>query len=156
MSTASPLPTSATAHDAAYAGSPILDAQQLLAMPASAYMNAVQLAFFRHLLRQQQAQLLANAQYTGAQLRQYEDAADPADRATQEEAHALELRTRDRKRKHLKKIAAALARIETGDYGYCQGSGEPIGLARLLAGPSATLCIEAQERHERRERQFSH
>jgi DnaK suppressor protein len=79
---------------------------------------------------------------------------DPADRATIEEEHALELRTRDRERKLIKKVQQALMRIESGEYGYCEETGEPIGLKRLLARPTATLSIEAQQRRELRQRQF--
>jgi DnaK suppressor protein len=79
---------------------------------------------------------------------------DPADRATIEEEHALELRTRDRERKLIKKVQQALANIDAGDYGYCEETGEPIGLARLLARPTATLSIEAQQRRELRQRQY--
>ena len=79
---------------------------------------------------------------------------DPADRATIEEEHALELRTRDRERKLLKKIGQSLARIESGDYGFCDETGEPIGLARLLARPTATLSLEAQQRREMKQKMF--
>ena len=79
---------------------------------------------------------------------------DPADRATIEEEHALELRTRDRERKLLKKIAQSLARIDTGEYGYCDETGEPIGLARLIARPTATLSLEAQQRRELRQKLY--
>jgi DnaK suppressor protein len=79
---------------------------------------------------------------------------DPADRATQETEFGLELRTRDRERKLLKKIESALARIDDGSYGYCEETGEEIGLRRLEARPVATLCVEAQERRELAERQF--
>lgn len=117
-------------------------------------MNADQLAFFRARLLDQRTALLANVASSVGQLRADTDTvADPADRATQEEEHALELRIRDRERKLLKKIDAALARIADGGYGYCLETGEPIGLPRLLARPQAEYCIEAQERHEKRERQ---
>ena len=79
---------------------------------------------------------------------------DPADRATIEEEHALELRTRDRERKLLKKIEQAIARIDSGEYGYCDETGEAIGLARLLARPTATLSLEAQQRRELRQKMF--
>ena len=80
---------------------------------------------------------------------------DPADRATQEEEYALELRTRDRERKLLNKIQASLRQIDEGEYGYCVDTGEPIGLKRLLARPTATLSVEAQERRERMKKQFA-
>lgn len=134
--------------------SPIMTPEELLCMPGNQYMNAQQLLFFRQLLEQQLINIRNNAVVTGNHLREHEDFPDPADRATQEELHTLELRTRDRERKLEKKINAALQRIMNGEYGYCEETGEPIGLNRLLARPTATLSLEAQERHERRERQF--
>jgi DnaK suppressor protein len=79
---------------------------------------------------------------------------DPADRATIEEEHALELRTRDRERKLLKKVQQALARIESGEYGYCEETGDPIGIPRLLARPTATLSLEAQQRREIKQKMY--
>jgi DnaK suppressor protein len=79
---------------------------------------------------------------------------DPADRATIEEEHALELRTRDRERKLLKKIHQSLARIDSGDYGWCEETGDPIGIPRLLARPTATLSLEAQQRRELRQKLY--
>ena len=128
---------------------------ELLAMPESEYMSDKQMAFFRARLQEQKDSLLSNAGETTEHLR--EDTSivpDPADRATIEEEHALELRTRDRERKLLKKIAQSLARLETGDYGYCDETGEPIGLARLLARPTATLSLEAQQRRELKQKMF--
>jgi len=125
---------------------------EIIKMPKADYMNATQLKFFRERLLDLQKQLRENAGATTEHLRELSFAPDPADRATLEEEHALELRTRDRERKLLKKIDQALARIEDGSYGYCEETGEPIGLARLDARPIATLSLEAQERHERRER----
>ena len=128
---------------------------ELLAMPDSEYMSDQQLDFFRSRLQQQKDDLLANAGETTEHLR--EDTSivpDPADRATIEEEHALELRTRDRERKLLKKISQALARIDAGDYGYCDETGEPIGLGRLLARPTATLSLEAQQRRELKQKLF--
>jgi DnaK suppressor protein len=128
---------------------------ELLAMPDSEYMNEKQLEFFRVRLQEQKDALLSNAGETTEHLR--EDTSivpDPADRATIEEEHALELRTRDRERKLLKKISQSLARIEAGDYGYCDETGEPIGLGRLLARPTATLSLEAQQRREMKQKMF--
>ncbi|MCC7100412.1 MAG: RNA polymerase-binding protein DksA [Rubrivivax sp.] len=128
---------------------------ELLAMPESEYMNEKQIDFFRAQLEQQKDDLLSNAGQTTENLR--EDTSivpDPADRATIEEEHALELRTRDRERKLLKKIAQSLARLDSGDYGYCDETGEPIGLARLLARPTATLSLEAQQRRELKQKMF--
>jgi len=132
-----------------------LTVDELLAMPESEYMNDKQLEFFRCQLQKQKDDLLSNAGETTEHLR--EDTSivpDPADRATIEEEHALELRTRDRERKLLKKIAQSLARLDSGDYGYCDETGEPIGLARLLARPTATLSLEAQQRRELKQKMF--
>ena len=121
---------------------------ELIKMPKSDYMNAAQLRFFRERLVTLQKELRDNAGATTEHLRELSFAPDPADRATLEEEHALELRTRDRERKLLKKIDQALARIDDGSYGYCEETGEAIGIQRLLARPTATLTIEAQERRE--------
>lgn len=129
---------------------------QLLSMPEEAYMNEVQLIFFKHQLQSQLQTLQENMQLTGEHLLDLQETPDPLDRATQEETRSIELRARERERKHLKTIQSALRRIEQGGYGYCEETGEPIGLPRLLARPTTRLCLEAQERHERRERQFNH
>jgi len=129
--------------------------QDVQAMPDSEYMNDVQLAFFRLKLTQLKADMLANAGETTEHLR--EDTVvvpDPADRATIEEEHALELRTRDRERKLLKKIEQAIARIDSGDYGYCEETGEAIGVGRLMARPTASLSLEAQQRRELKQKMF--
>ncbi len=136
------------------AGRDLKDAE-VLAMPDSEYMNEKQLEFFRAKLQEQKDALLSNAGETTEHLR--EDTSivpDPADRATIEEEHALELRTRDRERKLLKKISQSLARIDSGDYGYCDETGEPIGLGRLIARPTATLSLEAQQRREMKQKMF--
>ena len=127
----------------------------IMAMPDSEYMNDVQQAFFRAKLQQLKADMLANAGETTEHLR--EDTSvmpDPADRATIEEEHALELRTRDRERKLLKKIEQAIQRIDAGDYGYCDETGEPIGVGRLMARPTANLSLEAQQRRELKQKMF--
>jgi DnaK suppressor protein len=132
-----------------------LSEAELLAMPDSEYMNDKQLEFFRVRLQALKDDLLSNAGETTEHLR--EDTSivpDPADRATIEEEHALELRTRDRERKLLKKISQSLARIESGDYGFCDETGEPIGLGRLIARPTATLSLEAQQRREMKQKMF--
>ena len=132
-----------------------LSESELLAMPDAEYMNEKQLDFFRARLAALKDDLLSNAGETTEHLR--EDTSivpDPADRATIEEEHALELRTRDRERKLLKKISQSLVRIESGDYGYCDETGEPIGLGRLLARPTATLSLEAQQRREMKQKMF--
>jgi DnaK suppressor protein len=132
-----------------------LTEQQLLAMPESDYMSDVQLAFFRTKLEILRAEVLAHAQQTVDELREEVTVfADPADRATIEEEHNLEQRTREHGRKLLKMVAQALARIDSGDYGWCEETGDPIGIARLLARPTASLTVEAQQRRELRERMF--
>lgn len=127
---------------------------QLLKMPAKDYMNEAQLAFFKERLLSMQAEILNNAGETTEHLRDNEVIPDPADRATIEEEHALELRTRDRERKLLKKITQALERVESGDYGWCEETGEAIGLGRLLARPTATLSLEAQQRREKIQKMY--
>lgn len=132
-----------------------LTVAELMAMPEAEYMSEKQLDFFRAQLETQKDDLLSNAGETTEHLR--EDTSivpDPADRATIEEEHALELRTRDRERKLLKKISQALARIESGEYGFCDETGEPIGLGRLIARPTATLSLEAQQRRELKQKMF--
>lgn len=131
-----------------------VDERTLLSMPESDYMNAEQLAFFRRCLEVQRDDLLNNFTQTTRHLQETESKPDPVDRATQEEEYALELRTRDRKRKLLHKIEKAMQRINRGEYGYSEETGEPTGLKRLLARPTATLTVEEQERHELHERQF--
>jgi DnaK suppressor protein len=128
---------------------------EVMAMPDSEYMNEKQMAFFRLKLMQLKQDILNSAGETTEHLR--EDTVivpDPADRATIEEEHALELRTRDRERKLLKKIEQSIARIDAGDYGYCDETGEPIGVGRLLARPTATLSLEAQQRRELKQKMF--
>jgi DnaK suppressor protein len=127
---------------------------KLLAMPESEYMNDKQLAFFKERLIAMRNELQLKVDETVEHMREQETVADPADRATVEE-HALELRTRDRERKLLKKIDQALERIAREDYGYCEETGEPIGLARLLARPTATLSVEAQTRRERMQKMYA-
>lgn len=128
---------------------------EVMAMPEDEYMNDKQMAFFRHKLVLLKQDMHNNAGETAENLR--EDTVvvpDPADRATIEEEHALELRTRDRERKLLKKIEQSIARIDAGDYGYCDETGEPIGVGRLLARPTATLSLEAQQRRELKQKMF--
>ena len=128
--------------------------EQLLRMPDTAYMNDQQLAFFKYRLQRMEQELLANAGETTEHLRETVIVPDPADRATIEEEHALELRTRDRERKLLKKVQSALQRIDAGDYGFCEETGDPIGIPRLLARPTATLSLEAQQRRELKQKLF--
>jgi DnaK suppressor protein len=128
---------------------------ELLAMPDSEYMNDVQLAAFKLKLSVLKRDILSNAGETTEHLREDTSVVpDPADRATIEEEHALELRTRDRERKLLKKIEQSITRIDAGDYGYCDETGEAIGVGRLLARPTATLSLEAQQRRELKQKMF--
>jgi DnaK suppressor protein len=127
----------------------------LMAMPDSEYMNDVQMAAFRLKLSTLKQEILNSAGETTEHLREDTSVVpDPADRATIEEEHALELRTRDRERKLLKKIEQSIGRIDAGDYGYCDETGEPIGVGRLLARPTATLSLEAQQRRELKQKMF--
>jgi len=123
--------------------------------PGEPYMSPGQLEHFRNILLAWKRELMEEVDRTVLHMK--DEAAnfpDPNDRATQESEFGLELRTRDRERKLLKKIDAALQRIEDGTYGYCEETGDEIGLRRLEARPVATLCVEAQERRELAERQF--
>lgn len=133
---------------------PIITEEALLAMPEADYMNEVQLAFFRARLQAIEKELLANAGETTEHLRETVVVPDPADRATIEEEHALELRTRDRERKLLKKVQQSLQKIDNGEYGWCEETGDPIGLPRLLARPTAFLSLEAQQRRELKQRMY--
>ena len=129
--------------------------EDILAMPDTEYMNDVQVAFFRARLVALKNDMLANAGQTTENLR--EDTVvvpDPADRATIEEEHALELRTRDRERKLLKKIQQSIMAIDSGEYGFCDETGEPIGVGRLLARPTASLSLEAQQRRELKQKLY--
>lgn len=127
---------------------------QIRKMSSSDYMNAQQLEFFRERLLDMQKELLQKADVTSERLREHEVEADPTDQATIEEEYALELRARDRERKLLKKIDEALRRIEDGSYGWCEETGEPIGIPRLIARPTATLSIEAQSRREMKQKMY--
>ena len=120
------------------------------------YMNEMQVEYFRQKLLDWKKSLLAQSQDTLEELRQGGlNQPDELDRASMETDKALDLRTKDRARKLISKINDALKRIEDGTYGYCEGTGEPIGVERLEARPVATLSIEAQERHERMEKTYS-
>lgn len=117
------------------------------------FMNERQLEYFKQKLLDWKEDILRESRETLVHLQaETENHPDLADRATSETDRALELRTRDRQRKLISKIDDAMRRIEDGSYGYCEETGEPIGIARLDARPIATLSLEAQERHERRER----
>ncbi len=123
--------------------------EEILKAPEKDYMNDAQRAFFKKKLLELRDQLLQNADDTGEHLRENEITTDPSDRATLEEEYTLELRTRDRERKLLKKVEKSLKLIDDGSYGWCEETGEPIGVPRLIARPTATLSLEAQERRER-------
>lgn len=129
-------------------GTKLLSEAEILAAPADEYMSAAQLAFFRARLVAERDALLESAHQTTEHLQDFVATPDPADRASQEEDHTLELRVRDRERKMLHKIDEAIERIDNGSYGWCEESGEPIGVPRLIARPTATYSVEAQERHE--------
>lgn len=124
--------------------------------PEEDYMNEDHLAFFRQRLLKMQDDIINKATGTADYLQKdQESTPDPADRATLEEEHSLELRTRDRERKLLNKVQSAIRQIDEGTYGYCADTGEPIGLQRLLIRPTATLSVEAQERREQMKKQFA-
>jgi DnaK suppressor protein len=131
------------------------DVQPYIVKRGEAYMSTAQLDHFRNILNSWKRDLMVEVDRTVSHMK--DEAAnfpDPNDRATQEEEFSLELRTRDRERKLIRKIDDALKRIDDGSYGYCLETGEEIGIKRLEARPVATLSIEAQERRERRERQY--
>ena len=135
--------------------SPISEIGPYKAKRGEAYMNESQLSYFKQLLTKWKSDLIDEVDRTVVHMKdEASNFPDPNDRATQESEFGLELRTRDRERKLLKKISSALVRIEEGDYGYCDETGEEIGLKRLQARPVATLSLEAQERREKAERQF--
>ena len=127
---------------------------EIMRAPVSQYMNSGQLAFFRERLLVMQRELLEKAGLTSEHLREHDIEPDPTDQATIEEEYALELRARDRERKLLKKIEQSLRRIDDGSYGYCEETGDAIGVPRLLARPTATLTIEAQARRELKQKLY--
>ena len=132
----------------------IISEDEIRAMGEKDYMNPAQMAFFKARLQQLEKDLLKNAGETTEHLRETVLVPDPADRATIEEEHALELRTRDRERKLLKKVQQSIASIDAGDYGWCEETGEPIGIPRLIARPTATLSLEAQQRRELKQKLY--
>jgi len=148
VSKVSEVATKTTKPTAAPAEGKMLTEEEILKMSDKDYMNEAQLAFFKARLQQLERDLLKNAGETTEHLRETVLVPDPADRATIEEEHALELRTRDRERKLLKKVQQSIASIDAGEYGWCEETGEPIGIPRLLARPTATLSLEAQQRRE--------
>ena len=116
------------------------------------YMNTLQLEYFKNKLESWKEEIVLNSRNTLESLQEKNSFPDDTDRASNETDRSVELRTRDRQRKLISKINKALKRIQDGEYGYCEETGEPIGLARLEARPTATLSVEAQERHERNEK----
>ncbi|WP_276487862.1 RNA polymerase-binding protein DksA [Ectopseudomonas mendocina] len=125
---------------------------ELLAQPANDYMNDGQQQFFRELLLTQRAELQARIEEEFTELRQPDTSSDVADIGAAEEQRQWQLRLLEREKKLLDKIDQALERLARGEYGWCAETGEPIGLNRLLLRPTATLCIEAKERQEQREK----
>lgn len=133
---------------------PILNEDQIRRAPDSAYMNDAQLVFFQERLLQMRNEVLTRELDVKERLHQREVFADPADRASAEEEHWLDLRLRERESLLLKKIDDALRRIRDKDYGYCEKTGEAIGIARLLARPTATVCVDIKGQDERAESQY--
>ncbi|WP_447595292.1 RNA polymerase-binding protein DksA [Aquipseudomonas campi] len=129
-----------------------MTADDLLAMPASAYMNTAQQAFFRDLLLAERSALQLRIASEFEQLREQEPSSDPADIGAAEEQRQWQLRLLEREKRLLDKIDQALERLARGEYGWCADTGEPIGLRRLLLRPTASLCIEAKERQEQKEK----
>jgi DnaK suppressor protein len=154
VSKVSEVMTKTTKPNTAQAEARILTEDEIRAMGDADYMNPAQLAFFKARLQQLEKDLLKNAGETTEHLRETVLVPDPADRATIEEEHALELRTRDRERKLLKKVQQSIAAIDGGDYGWCEETGEPIGIPRLIARPTATLSLEAQQRRELKQKLY--
>jgi DnaK suppressor protein len=130
----------------------LISQEQLLAQPADDYMNDAQQQFFRALLLQQRSELQARIAEEFEALRERETSSDPADIGSAEEQRQWQLRLLEREKKLLDKIDEALGRLARGEYGWCTETGEPIGLKRLLLRPTASLCIEAKERQEQREK----
>lgn len=142
------------AGDGSFANGVMLTEEQVRRAPDSAYMNDAQLAFFQERLLQMRSEVLARELDVKERLHQREVFADPADRASAEEEHWLDLRLRERESLLLKKIDDALRRIRDKEYGYCEKTGEPIGIARLLARPTATVCVDIKGQDERAESQY--
>ena len=135
-------------------GGRTLSESEVRRMPESAYMNDTQLEFFRGRLLQMRAEIVDREVDVKERLHQRESFADPADRATAEEEHWLDLRLRERESLLLRKIDDALRRIRDREYGYCEITGEPIGIPRLLARPTATVCVDVKGQNEQIESQF--
>lgn len=134
----------------------LLTATELLAQPADDYMNDAQQQFFRALLLSQRGELQTRIAEEFETLREHETSSDPADIGSAEEQRQWQLRQLEREKQRLDKIDAALDHLARGEYGWCRETGEPIGLKRLLLRPTASLCIEAKERQEQREKHLRH
>ncbi len=132
----------------------LLTEDQIRNAPSAEYMSDEQLVFFRERLLQMRSEVLARELEVKERLHQREVFADPADRASAEEEHWLDLRLRERESLLLRKIEDALKRIRDKEYGYCEKTGEPIGIARLLARPTATVCVDIKGQDERAESQY--
>lgn len=130
----------------------MLSESELFDMPTSAYMNEMQQEFFRQLLLRQRHELQQRIGEEFGELREQLSLSDPADLGSAEEQRQWQLRLLEREKKLLDKIDEALERLARGEYGWCSETGEPIGLHRLLLRPTASLCVEAKERQEQRER----
>lgn len=135
---------------------PTLTDAELLAQPADDYMNDAQQAFFRELLLRERRELQLRIAEEFEGLRERDTSSDPADIGSAEEQRQWQLRLLEREKKLLDKIDEALDRLARGEYGWCVETGEPIGLKRLLLRPTASLCIEAKERQEQREKHMRH
>ncbi len=135
-------------------GGRVLSEAEIRKMPEAAYMNDTQLEFFRGRLLQMRAEVVDREVDVKERLHQRESFADPADRATAEEEHWLDLRLRERESLLLRKIDDALRRIRDREYGYCEVTGEPIGIPRLLARPTATVSVDVKGQNEQIESQF--
>lgn len=135
-------------------GGRTLSESEIRRMPESAYMNDTQMEFFRGRLLQMRGEIVDREVDVKERLHQRESFADPADRATAEEEHWLDLRLRERESLLLRKIDDALRRIRDREYGYCEITGEPIGIPRLLARPTATVCVDVKGQNEQIESQF--
>ena len=135
---------------------PMLTDAELLAQPADDYMNDAQQAFFRELLLRERRELQLRIAEEFEGLRERDTSSDPADIGSAEEQRQWQLRLLEREKKLLDKIDSALDRLARGEYGWCRETGEAIGLKRLLLRPTASLCIEAKERQEQREKHMRH
>ena len=132
----------------------MLSQEELLAMPEDEYMNEQQLDFFRNLLLEAKQDIRAQIEQARNELAKMEYEADELDKAAQEEDRRLQLRFLDRQTKLLPKLDESIKRIDKNEFGYCEVTGEPIGIPRLLARPTATLCAEEKMRQEQKERNY--